>query len=73
MWKKIDPKYIKSGSRIDLANETPICTVKEYSRELAYPKEYGTITEFYFLFDLMLHYGLMHSMRKLTDVRKLVD
>ena len=34
MWKKIDPTYIQSTRRIDLNNETPICTVKEYKKDI---------------------------------------
>jgi hypothetical protein len=49
MWKKIDPTYIPSGQRIDLTGETPICATKDLKQPLNYPKEYGTITEFYFL------------------------
>lgn len=48
MWKKIDPTYLPSGKRIEL-NETPICNIKELKKPLQFPKEYGTITEFYFL------------------------
>lgn len=51
MWKKIDPTYIPSGKRVDLTDETPICTDKEMKKPLEIPKEYGTISEFYFLFN----------------------
>lgn len=44
MWKKIDPTYIPSGLRIDLTDETPICTKKEFKQQLKFPKEYGTIS-----------------------------
>lgn len=49
MWKKIDPTYIPSATRIDLTDETSICNDKEKKKSLDFPKEYGTITEFYFL------------------------
>lgn len=49
MWKKIDPTYLPSGKRVDLTDETTICTNKEMKMKLDYPKEYGTISEFYFL------------------------
>jgi hypothetical protein len=73
MWKKIDPTYIPSGARIDLSDETPICTNREAKRPLTYPKEYGTITEFYFMLSEMIHFGLMHSFRKYLEIKKLID
>jgi hypothetical protein len=51
MWKKIDPTYIPSARRLDLTGETPICNNKEMKKSLTLPKEYGTITEFYFMFN----------------------
>lgn len=73
MWKKIDPTYIPSGYRIDLSDETPICTTKELKQPLTFSKEYGTISEFYFLLGQMIHFGLLHMFRKVTDIRKMID
>jgi hypothetical protein len=73
MWKKIDPTYIPSKIRIDLSSETPICTDKELKQPLQFSKEYGTISEFYFLFGQLIHFGLMHSIKKYLDVRKIKD
>jgi hypothetical protein len=74
MWKKIDPSYLPSGLRMDLTDETPICNVPRDKRKpLTFPKEYGTITEFYFMEIEMMHYGLHHILRKYTDIRKLID
>ena len=49
MWKKIDPTYLPSGSRVDLTDETPISNTKEMKKSLDIKKEYGTVSEFYFL------------------------
>ena len=49
MWRKVDATYIPSGIRIDLTGETAICTNKDLKQPLKYPKEFGTITEFYFM------------------------
>jgi hypothetical protein len=73
LWKKVDPTYLPSGIRIDLTDETPICTKKELKQSLKFAKEYGTISEFYFMELEMIHFGLLHSIRKYTDVRKLID
>lgn len=73
MWKKIDPTYLPSNFRIDLTDETPICSNKELKKPLQFPKEFGTISEFYFMELEMIHFGLMHSIRKYTDVRKILD
>ena len=34
MWKKIDPTYIASGKRLDLKQETPICTSSDFKKPL---------------------------------------
>lgn len=73
MWKKIDPTYLPSGLRIDITDETAICASKDMKRPLQFPKEYGTITEFYFMELEMIHFGLMHTLRKYVDIRKLID
>ena len=73
MWKKVDPSYIPSGMRIDLTGETPICTNKDLKQQLKYPKEFGTITEFYFMELEMIHFGLMHSFHKYQDIRKIIE
>lgn len=72
-WQKIDPTYLPSGIRMDLTDETPICAKKEFKQPLKLLKEYGTISEFYFMELEMIHFGLLHSIRKYTDVRKLID
>lgn len=58
---------------MDLTDETPICAKKEFKQPLKLLKEYGTISEFYFMELEMIHFGLLHSIRKYTDVRKLID
>ena len=73
MWKKIDPTYLPSGLRIDITDETPICSSKELKKPLTFPKEYGTISEFYFMELQMIHYGLLHSIRKYTDIKKMME
>lgn len=73
MWRKIDPTYIPSGLRIDLTDETPICNKKEERKSIVFPKEYGTITEFYFLAQQMLHFGLTHIFKKYADIKKLTE
>lgn len=73
MWKKIDPSYLPSGMRIDLTDETPICSKKEGRKQIVFPKEYGTISEFYFMELEMLHFGLLHTIRKYGDIRKITD
>lgn len=73
LWRKVDPTYIPSGVRIDLTDETPICAKKDLKQPLKLMKEYGTISEFYFMELEMIHFGLMHSIRKYVDVRKLID
>lgn len=73
MWKKIDPSYIPSGLRMDLTDETPINISKEFKKGIQFPKEYGTITEFYFMELEMIHFGLMHTIRKYLDIRKLIE
>jgi hypothetical protein len=73
LWKKIDPSYLPSGVRIDVTDETPICSTKELKRELKFPKEYGTVSEFYFMELEMIHFGLLHTMKKYQEVRKMLD
>jgi Ubiquitin elongating factor core len=73
LWKKIDPTYLPSGVRIDVTDETPICSTKELKRELKFPKEYGTVSEFYFMELEMIHFGLLHTMKKYQEVRKMLD
>ena len=73
MWKKVDPTYLPSGVRIDITDETPICSGKEWKQALKFPKEYGTISEFYFMELQMIHVGLMHTVRKYADVRKMIE
>lgn len=73
LWKKIDPTYLPSGVRIDITDETSICSSKDQRKGLTFPKEYGTISEFYFMELQMIHFGLMHTIKKYQDVRKLVD
>eukprot|EP00350_Pseudokeronopsis_sp_OXSARD2_P008469 CAMPEP_0170564724 /NCGR_PEP_ID=MMETSP0211-20121228/74591_1 /TAXON_ID=311385 /ORGANISM="Pseudokeronopsis sp., Strain OXSARD2" /LENGTH=66 /DNA_ID=CAMNT_0010884551 /DNA_START=158 /DNA_END=358 /DNA_ORIENTATION=+ len=36
LWKKIDPTYIASGVRLDLSNETPICTDKDLKKPIQF-------------------------------------
>ena len=64
LWKKIDPTYLPSGMRIDITDETPICCSKDLKKSLSFPKEYGTVTEFYFLELEMIHFGLLHIGKK---------
>jgi len=64
LWKKIDASYLPSGVRIDLTDETPVCSSKDKKRELKFPKEYGTVSEFYFMKLEMIHFGLLHTIRK---------
>lgn len=73
MWKKVDPTYLPSGQRIDLSDETPICSKRELKKSLSFAKEYGTISEFYFMKLEMVHFGLMHTIRKYVDIRKMID
>lgn len=73
MWKKVDPTYLPSGQRIDLSDETAICSKRELKKSLSFPKEYGTISEFYFMELEMVHFGLMHTIRKYLDIRKMID
>ena len=73
LWKKVDPTYLPSGVRIDITDETPICSSKDHKVPLGMPKEFGTISEFYFMELQMIHYGLMHTIRKYQDVRKMLD
>lgn len=73
LWKKVDPTYLPSGMRIDLTDETPICTKKELKKSISFPKEYGTISEFYFMELEMIHFGLLHSIRKYIDIRKMIE
>ena len=73
LWKKIDPSYIPSGLRIDLTDETPIATTKEMKKDLQFSKEYGTISEFYFLMTQMIHFGLLHTFKEFENVRKMLD
>jgi hypothetical protein len=50
LWKKIDPTYLPSGMRIDVTDESTICMMAREKRQpLGFPKEYGTVSEFYFL------------------------
>ena len=49
LWKKIDPLYLPSGVRIDITDETTICSSKELRKSLSFPKEFGTVSEFYFM------------------------
>lgn len=58
--KKIDPSYLTSGVWINVSGETPLCTKKyddEEKEESSFddgsstaPKDYGTVTEFFFIF-----------------------
>ncbi len=73
LWKKVDPSYLPSGLRIDITDETPICMNKEFKEPLKIPKEYGTISEFYFMELEMIHFGLMHTIRKYNDIRKIIE
>jgi Ubiquitin elongating factor core len=73
LWKKIDPTYLPSNARIDLTDESPICMVKDLKKPITFPKEYGTVSEFYFIELEMIHFGLMHTIRKYIDIRKYLD
>lgn len=73
LWKKIDPLYLPSGMRIDITDESPICMSKDLKMPVSFPKEFGTISEFYFMELEMIHFGLMHVIRKYLDIRKYVD
>jgi hypothetical protein len=73
LWKKIDPSYLPSGVRIDITGETAICSSKELKKPLIFPKEYGTVSEFYFMELEMVHYGLLPIMRKYKDIKKIMD
>ncbi len=66
--KKIDPTYLPHGGRIDLTDETPICTDKEQKKALKFQKEYGTISEFYFMLSMSINYGLLHMFHKCEDI-----
>jgi hypothetical protein len=41
-----------------------VCSSKDKKRELKFPKEYGTVSEFYFMELEMIHFGLLHTIRK---------
>ena len=71
--KKVDPLYIPSKVRLDLTDETPINTSSEGKAPITFPKEFGTITEFYFLFFEMTHFALVHITRKCEEIRNLID
>ena len=73
LWKKIDPTYLPSGVRIDITDETQICSSRDLRQGIKFPKEYGTVSEFYFMELEMIHFGLLHTMRKYQDVKKLMD
>jgi hypothetical protein len=73
MWKKIDPTYLPSGVRIDLTGETPICASRDSRQPLTFPKEFGTISEFYFMEVEMVHFGLMHIIKKYRDIKRIMD
>lgn len=73
MWKKIDPEYIPSLFRLDLSDETPLCSNKSMKKDVKFKKEFGTISEFYFLMSQQVHFGLMHSIRKYLDIRKMLE
>jgi hypothetical protein len=73
LWKKVDPTYLPSGLRMDLTDETPICSSKEQKKPLKFAKEYGTISEFYFMEFEMIHFGLLHAFNKYEDIRKMID
>lgn len=34
MWKKVDPTYLPSGVRIDITDETPICSSKDLKKPI---------------------------------------
>ena len=62
---KIDPTYIPSGLRLDFGDsETALCSIKELKQPIVFQKEYGTISEFYFMFIESLHFGLAHIYKK---------
>jgi len=73
LWKKIDPCYLPSGVRIDITDETPICSSRDLRKSLSFPKEFGTVSEFYFMDLEMVHFGLLHTIRKYQDIRKMID
>lgn len=73
LWKKIDPSYLPSGFRIDITDESPICMSSDLKQSITFPKEYGTVSEFYFLELEMIHFGLMHTIRKYLDIRKFIE
>ena len=75
MWKKIDPTYLTSGYRIDLSNETPINSDPNAKKDnpIKFAKEYGTISEFYFMELEIIHFGLMHTINNYTDLKKIID
>jgi hypothetical protein len=62
MLNKIDIRYLASGSRLSMKDETPICSKPEDMRDeeepsafdedeapVSLPNKYGTVTEFYFM------------------------
>ncbi len=71
--KKIDPLYLPAARRVDLSDETPINTSKDSKQSIAFPPDFGTISEFYFLFFEMVHFSLIHITRKCEEIRNLVD
>jgi hypothetical protein len=73
LWTKIDPTYLPSGVRIDITDETPICASRDLRQGISFPKEFGTITEFYFMEFEMIHFGLLHTFRKYQDIMKMMD
>lgn len=73
LWKKIDPSYLPSGVRIDITDETSICTIKELKGSIKFPKEFGTISEFYFMELEIIHFGLLHTIRKYNEVRDILE
>lgn len=86
---KIDETYLVSNRRIGLFGETPLWAkeIEESKDESAFddspqkdekssfifPKEYGTITEFFFMLTESIHYGLIPIIKRGEDVVRLYE
>ena len=46
---------------------------RDLRQSISFPKEFGTITEFYFMEFEMIHFGLLHTFRKYQDIMKMMD
>lgn len=45
----------------------------DLKQPITFPKEFGTVSEFYFLELEMIHFGLQHTIKKYTEIRKFTE